>query len=599
LSPRVRIGESATLEPRDFISHVHGVGLSRTGKSKLIELIVRDFVTKAVPFCLIDPHGTLIGELLDWLVVMRFDRNLTLLDARRNGFNPWALENPTPARVMTKTDRLVSATLMAWGTDPNAVPRLSKFLAAIYYLLLENQLPISAIDTFLDFERGREREELLERTQSDWIRRELARLYAMNRTGYEAYLESTGNRLRMFAHPTVRRMLSGSLDLRDTIDSRGMVLVNLQPTDELSQEAGRVIGTLLVNEIWDVTYGRERPKEFYVVLDECHRFMTPDIGSILAEGAKYGLHLLLFHQDRSQVKPFEGALKNAQTKLWFSTEEEPLPARHFILRRADHEEYPGVVLPVTSFRVPREERERLIESLIDSEEPPVLQNHPVEPRLPPMTPQPPLEYDPSPESLLGAFKYLTAEQLETLTGKSNQVVRRAMLGVKCDVKRHQGKNVYCYPEKGRKHENLAHELGITDVHIKLYQAGILTRWEQSGLREYENPDAFFAVSLSSLPGEGINSESYFFLEYQQSNPSEPPQKKAKRYDRMATEGRHRALAQNFRVLFVVQTGAKADNLARTFAGLPNPCRFWVADLDLTIRCAKHQTHTILVSNEES
>jgi hypothetical protein len=125
-------------------------------------------------------------------------------------------------------------------------------------------------------------------------------------------------------------------------------------------------------------------------------------------------------------------------------------------------------------------------------------------------------------------------------------------------------------------------LGITNVHIALYQSGNLARWKQNGLREYENPDAYF---------ETIDG-ACFFLEYQNTNPSESPADKARRYDQMALQGRHKTLCNNFRVLFVMQTKAKAENLARALAPLPNPCRFWTADITLEARCALHQRHTI-------
>jgi hypothetical protein len=356
------------LEPWDFTSHVHGVGLSRTGKSKLIELIVRDFITKRIPFCLIDPHGTLYHAVLDWLTVMKFDRPLALFEpARGTGFNPFTTLHTTEAQIMTKTDRLVSATLMAWGiTDVSAIPKLTKLLTAIYYVILEQRLPVAVFDVFLDYTRGKERAAIRDRTRSEWVRHQLGKLCVKTQSAYEAYLDSVDSKLRVFAHAQVRQVFAAPpIDLRALVDRRGMLLVNLQADEEdrIGEEANRVIGTLLVNEFWEITRKRQTPKEFYLVIDECHRFTTPDVGSMLAEGAKYGLHLLLFHQDRSQVRTHEGALRNAQTKLMFSTEDSPLPKRHFVLRRANHSTERGVVLQVTEFKVSQEKREALIARL--------------------------------------------------------------------------------------------------------------------------------------------------------------------------------------------------------------------------------------------
>jgi hypothetical protein len=57
------------------------------------------------------------------------------------------------------------------------------------------------------------------------------------------------------------------------------------------------------------------------VIDEFQLFLTPDIPEMLDQAAKYGLHLLLFHQHLSQLKAVDlnayGAMSNARIKLVF------------------------------------------------------------------------------------------------------------------------------------------------------------------------------------------------------------------------------------------------------------------------------------------
>jgi type IV secretory pathway TraG/TraD family ATPase VirD4 len=386
---RLRIAENVYLESRDLISHIHGMGLSRTGKSKLIEMIVRDFIIKEVPFCLIDPHGTLYNAILDWLVVMEFEQQITLFDPSRGtvGFNPFKSDHETEAQIMTKAERLVSATFIAWKiADTSSTPRLTKMLTCLYYVMVEQQLPVNVFDAFLNYDKDRERAAILSRTKSEWVRFELGKLCEKNRTAYEAYIDSVDNKLRMFVHPQVRKVLSiEPLDL-EAITRGGMLLVNLQAATDntIGAESNGVLGTLLVNEFWEITYKRQKPREFFLIIDECHRYMTPDIAAMLAEGAKYGLHLMLFHQDRSQVRAFEGALKNAQTKIFFSTEEDPLPQRTFTLRRADHTRLRAQTLPVKTFHVSQEEREALIAKLAPTP-PPVCIESEHEPQESPRT----------------------------------------------------------------------------------------------------------------------------------------------------------------------------------------------------------------------
>ncbi len=88
-----------------------------------------------------------------------------------------------------------------------------------------------------------------------------------------------------------------------------ILLVNLQPSGTLSDENTNLIGTLLLNELWEVSKRRKQgsggkaPNSFFVVIDEFQKkFLTKDIPTMLDQSAKYGIHPLLFHQHLSQLR---------------------------------------------------------------------------------------------------------------------------------------------------------------------------------------------------------------------------------------------------------------------------------------------------------
>jgi hypothetical protein len=70
---------------------------------------------------------------------------------------------------------------------------------------------------------------------------------------------------------------------------------------------------------------RSRPagsRPFYLYIDECSLFINEDIGRILDEARKFGLHLILAHQHLEQLKKagdavYQSVLTNAQTKVVF------------------------------------------------------------------------------------------------------------------------------------------------------------------------------------------------------------------------------------------------------------------------------------------
>ncbi|MGA9770443.1 MAG: hypothetical protein WBV94_15495 [Blastocatellia bacterium] len=138
----VRDGGKVYLKPQDLITHVHGQGLSRSGKSRLIQHIVQQLVKQGKAFAMFDRHGSLHCDVLSWLVAMNYQRPIVLFNPsyikRIVGFNPFVSDYTDEARLMTKAERLVSSTLRIWGAEnPNQFSNIERWLRCIYYAILE------------------------------------------------------------------------------------------------------------------------------------------------------------------------------------------------------------------------------------------------------------------------------------------------------------------------------------------------------------------------------------------------------------------------------------------------------------------------------
>jgi hypothetical protein len=102
-----------------------------------------------------------------------------------------------------------------------------------------------------------------------------------------------------------------------------MLLVNLSASGRLSDDNARLLGTLLVSDLF--LKARRRPprsRPFYLYIDECSLFINEDVARILDEGRKFGLHLILANQHLSQLraagdKVYSAVMTNAQTKVVF------------------------------------------------------------------------------------------------------------------------------------------------------------------------------------------------------------------------------------------------------------------------------------------
>jgi type IV secretory pathway TraG/TraD family ATPase VirD4 len=396
-------GAPLHLSRSDLKAHAHGIGASRTGKSKLIEYIARQFVKERQGFCLIDPSGFLYNDLVQWLAYVRPNRDDIVLfnpsyEKKVVGFNPFQLRGiKSEATITAKVDRMIGATLRAWGmANTINAPRLERVMRCLYYVIIEQELSIEAVRYFLSPRHFHIRDAIIGRIQSEAIKDQWLMLTENKRP--EAYLntvESTANRLFKFiTQQTVKRIIGtpeNAIDLEAIVNSRSTLLVNLQPSSTFSQESARVIGTLLVNELWETARQRSREEmrkapPFFLVVDEFQNFATPDFSQMLDQAAKYGLHLFLFHQNLDQLDgDLRTALTACHTRFVFGgvtqrdaghmlegsrpSEEDlktdiagvpSLPARYYLLKRPDQPLTLAFTPTVQEYRVPEEKVESYV-----------------------------------------------------------------------------------------------------------------------------------------------------------------------------------------------------------------------------------------------
>jgi len=361
------------LTDKQLRTHLHGIGLSQQGKSKLIQFLCSQLIKLGKPFCLIDPHFTLYADLLNWLAYNHYSKPTVLFNPsywkRIVGLNPFVSPYTDVARLMTKAERLVTSVLRIWGAEnPNQYSNIERWLRCIFYTILEQQLSIGNLRFFIYWHYKDERERIVGRLKSQSIRDQLTDFYSVKDWKFRQDIQTTGNKLQKFIHPQMQRIMGlrdNNINLETIIEQRQVLLCNFQAAEDelIGQENTRVLGTLLLSEFWESFRKRSKPTEFYLIIDECHLFLGPDIQQILTESAKYGLHLCLFHQHEEQIRNIAGAMKNAQTKIIFSGEDSPKEQRNFTLRLPNHETVNVRVPEIPARHVSPDRLDAYVESL--------------------------------------------------------------------------------------------------------------------------------------------------------------------------------------------------------------------------------------------
>ena len=95
------------------------------------------------------------------------------------------------------------------------------------------------------------------------------------------------------------------LDFRAIMDRRKIFLAKLAQ-GAIGEENAYLLGALIVAKLHQMALGRQNIPEaerrpFYLYIDEFHNFITPSIASILSGARKFGLALILSHQELRQV----------------------------------------------------------------------------------------------------------------------------------------------------------------------------------------------------------------------------------------------------------------------------------------------------------
>lgn len=316
------IEKKVTLNDEQRLRHTHIIGATGTGKSTFISNLFLEDVKHGNGCAIFDPHGDTIDEIMPHIPENRL-KDVILFDPSDNeysmGFNLLRADNETEKIVLSSD--LVGAFKRhstAWGDQMTSV--------------LSN-----AINAFLESNRGGTLLDLKRFILENSYRKEF--LKSVSDTSIKYYWENDfallkrGNlsplltRLDTFLRPkTIRYILSQKegLDFDKVINGKGILLVKLSQ-GLIGEENSYLLGTLILSKIYQVAQARQilSPKDrlpFYIYLDEFQNFITPSINSILSGARKYGIGLILAHQELNQIKDLEignSVLSNSNIRICF------------------------------------------------------------------------------------------------------------------------------------------------------------------------------------------------------------------------------------------------------------------------------------------
>lgn len=293
------------LGPSDLARHAYILGSTGCGKTSLIlKLIEKDLLAQQ-SIVILDMRGDLITGALSLCESKGIDPNrVTLLDLRDKefvqGFNPLAGAGEPFIRALHVLDVLAEEAA-SWGVQ------LEETLRSALLVLAEAKEPLTKIAQL--FYDPAFRTKCLSRSQDEDLIAFWDRYDALKVERQQTWALPVLNKVTsLLAVPNLRKVLDGnpSLELGDVLNRKGSVLLVSLAVDEFHRSS-RMLGSLIVSAISrevlsrvDVPERSRNPVRLYV--DEFENMASESFESLIAEGRRFKLSLVLSHQTLSQLQ---------------------------------------------------------------------------------------------------------------------------------------------------------------------------------------------------------------------------------------------------------------------------------------------------------
>lgn len=298
------------MKREDRFRHFYVIGQTGTGKSSVLQVMIRQDLKNGDGLCVIDPHGSLIEDILPFIPRERAD-DVIYFDpsdmARPLGLN--LLEGETDEeKEMVALDAM---NIMIKLFDEEIFgPRIQDYFRNGCLTLMADPAGGALTDIVRLF------------TDDDFAK--LKRQYITNpivASFWDDQMAKTGAREKQemipyfaakfgqFVTNTMMRNIIGqaksAFDFSKVMQDRKILLMNLSK-GVVGEINSKLLGLIIVQKIQMAALrrqkiGKEDRSDFFLYIDEFQNYVTDSIESILSEARKYRLGLNIAHQYLAQI----------------------------------------------------------------------------------------------------------------------------------------------------------------------------------------------------------------------------------------------------------------------------------------------------------
>ncbi len=294
----------------DRFRHFYVIGQTGTGKSSIFQTMIRQDFLNGDGCCIVDPHGSLVEDLLPFVPKERVD-DVIIFDPsdleRPMGLNLLEADSPEEQDMVA----LDAMNMMIKLFDEETFgPRIQDYFRNGVLTLMADPNGGAITDImrlFTDdaFQRSKVKHIQNPVVKSFWTN-QMAKTGAREKQEIIPYFAAKFG--QFYTNGMIRNIIGqtkSSFDFTDAMDNQKILFMNLSKgmTGDFNS---KLLGLIIVAKIQTAALRRQKQTkgartDFFLYIDEFQNYVTDSIESILSEARKYRLGLNIAHQYMSQI----------------------------------------------------------------------------------------------------------------------------------------------------------------------------------------------------------------------------------------------------------------------------------------------------------
>lgn len=299
------------MKREDRFRHFYVIGQTGTGKSSVLQVMIRQDLQNGDGLAVVDPHGSLIEDILPFIPRERADDVIY--------FNPADMERPMGLNLLegdTWEDKEYVAMeamniMIKLFNEEIFGPRIQDYFRNGCLTLMSDPeggalTDIVRLFTDDDFQKLKTEHVKNPIVKSFW-EHQMAKTGAREKQEMIPYFAA---KFGQFVTNTMMRNIIGqaksAFDFAKVMNEGKILLINLSKGD-VGEINSRLLGLIVVSKLQMAALARqklpkEKRKDFFLYIDEFQNYVTDSIEVILSEARKYRLGLNMAHQYIAQLE---------------------------------------------------------------------------------------------------------------------------------------------------------------------------------------------------------------------------------------------------------------------------------------------------------